>query len=659
MSNNYLNPNFNSQYPYQINGNNNVPSKGLENIKSKDNMAGKIADNYDPSDNLGNMSKSFLYSLLMSTGFVRFTNWLMTPKNITDTMTQADFYKSSRLYKIGAKLDNFGPLKWLTTQAGKASNAAKKIPLPQFIKEMIHRWKVGSVAPWDTTGMYSLGKQAEAMKETVEFFSKVGDSQLRTLSSQMGIHGNKFLKVMEKVKAGKIDNILAYKKIAPILERVNAKTLKEISANCSKFSKLLGTTFDLNLSLAKAKFFAGRYASGPVGKVFNKLASLVGEASGGGVLGGRSALFMNAFGLMSGFNSMLKAEKGDKLAAFMEDYIGLTLGGYLMSMTVGKWFNSAMGWAENGMNHSLVKNVAKRLEHEGADTVEKLVIAYNNKFKQFNPINKVLAKLNKGNAVSLKEINKLLAKAGKDPVTTIEAGKEALTNTVGKYTDKFFNMTRKRIAAISRSKIKFKSIFKGSADGANLLNRAGRWFVQKPAAIIGKFLSTGRYTLLKNGNKFGNFARWFKRAGGGVGRMILVGFILVEPFRKAFVALSHKIFGKPKNSIADDNKNPKPEKNPKQPGNNPIQPQQPVQPQNRPSQNLVDLYLQNMPKEETAPVNPNALKTDTATYIPNQLLTQESYVDTWLTKDLLLRRDIAVQRADAAEKYALEIMNKT
>ena len=92
-----------NQMPYGYPYSHSVPSKGINEIKTQNNMAGKVADSYDPSENPSSMAKSFLYSLLMSTGFVRLTNWLMKPKTITDTMTQMDSYKQSRLYKIGEK----------------------------------------------------------------------------------------------------------------------------------------------------------------------------------------------------------------------------------------------------------------------------------------------------------------------------------------------------------------------------------------------------------------------------------------------------------------------------------------------------------------------------------------------------------------------------
>ena len=49
---------------------------------------------------------------------------------------------------------------------------------------------------------------------------------------------------------------------------------------------------------------------------------------------------------------------------------------------------------------------------------------------------------------------------------------------------------------------------------------------------------------------------------------------------------------------------------------------------------------------------------DKATYIPNQILTQESYIDPGITQDLLTRRDLALKHADSAERNAVELLSK-
>ena len=69
-----------------------------------------------------------------------------------------------------------------------------------------------------------------------------------------------------------------------------------------------------------------------------------------------------------------------------------------------------------------------------------------------------------------------------------------------------------------------------------------------------------------------------------------------------------------------------------------------------------------MPKKQqtqasSEPYNPTTADSiDKATYVPNQMLTQESYVDPHITQDLLMRRDLAYKHADSAEKNAIELL---
>lgn len=667
----------NFQNPYQLNTQYPVSSKGVNDLKNQDNIAGKVADSYDPTENPSSMAKSFLGGLLMSSAFVRLTNWLMRPKNYTDSMTQSEAYTASRLYKIGEKLDNLPVSKWIVKQANKVGNAFSKIPLPSFVKELGAKFSLGSVAPWDKQGMYSLGKKAEAMRETATYFSQVGDDVLKSLKLTPSNQA-KLLEIVKKVRLEKLDGLEAYKQLQPLIKDLSAKALKDIKIPHGKAAKILGTVSDLSLSASKAKFFAGVNASGPVGKTFNKLASLVGEASGGGVLGGTMALLMNAAGLMTGFSSAQKAEKGDKLKAFMEDYIGFTIGGYLMSMVVGTYFNKAMGLAELGMKTASVKGIADTLGLEGAKRVQDVVIGYNKEFKNTQKLQKLLTKFDKGKVVnggggifgwlkrkalgqvSIDSAINTMKKCGVETTAkTQPVIKQVIERTLSKKTPEYFKNLRDSIKAATKSNITLASVFqKGNG---TFLNKLGRWLVQKPLATAAKILSTGRYTLLKDGNFIGNLARKFKRVGGGIFRMWLVGFVLVEPFRKAFVKLSHKIFGKPKHSILDEEENKKVENNPAQQVNS----------HQQKSQNLVDLYLQNMPNRGNRPAtqsnpsqnNQNPVQTDkkpstidSATYVPSEFLTQESYVDPRVTPELLNKVSIAGNHIDRSIKNAQDLL---
>ena len=183
-----ISPNFNStlyQYPQNIGYN--VPSRGFEDLKKQDNMAGKVAGTVKGEEgfwaNLWGITKRTFYGTLVSIGFVNLANWSMKTPNITDGMSQIDAFQASRLYRAGAKLDNFAPLKWMATQGGKLKAQLAKIPVPNFLREAWGKMKTGTVSAWDSTGMYSIGKASEAMKESLEFFSEINDASLRSLTN--------------------------------------------------------------------------------------------------------------------------------------------------------------------------------------------------------------------------------------------------------------------------------------------------------------------------------------------------------------------------------------------------------------------------------------------------------------------------------------------
>ena len=708
-----ISPNFNStlyQYPQNIGYN--VPSRGFEDLKKQDNMAGKVAGTVSSEEgfwsNLWGITRRTFYGVLMSMGFVHLANWSMKTPNITASMNQIDAYQASRLYQAGAKLDNFGPLKWLATQGGKLKTQLARIPVPNFLREAWGKMKIGTVSAWDSTGMYSIGKAAEAMKESLEFFSKVDDAALKSLTSDTTIQ-NEIVSLIQKFRAGKINHLKAFKEFDSLLKQgnVSAKAIDAISKQTGTLSKILGTTQNLNTSLSKARFFAGLNNKGPVSKALNKAFSLWTEASGGGVLGGNMCLFMNALGLTTAFAAAKDAEKGDKLKAFMEDYWGFTIGGYVGSMFVGKLFHRFLGLGENGMrlNSKECQDAISKLGLEGAERVQDAVIAYNKEFKSAKTLEKYLEKLNNGKIVdgggwifgwikrklfgqmTTAEAQKALANVGivsadaKVAQATIEAEAKKFVNA--RSMDSYFKPIREKlISAMKMPDIKFGDIFKGGGGFTEktTIKRLGEWIMKKPVANLAKLMGTGKYTLLTKGNFFGNAFRSLKRVGGGIGRMWLVGFVLVEPFRNLAMKMSHKVFGKPKKSQFDElnNKNKKGQEVQQFPNaqNQGIR-QIPVEMQNIPqqSQNLINLYTQNIQKN-----NPNATKTtptaqkekqqssqnkgieklkaDNATYIPNQVLGQESYIDPGVTQDLLLRRDMALYQADAAERNAREVLSR-
>ena len=529
--------------------------------KAKDNALAQVTRHYDsasPETSLATMAQSFLCSLLMSIGFTSATNWLMSSKKIADGATNLENFEKTRLYKIGQALDNkIGDTK-VVKGIASASNGIKSFfskLTPNVVKEAFAKMKMGSIAVWDKQGMFSLGKGAESLNDFTEAATKVSNDKLKTLLATNGVAADKIdevIDIVNKVKKGSIRGTVAFDKLMPIFEKMPAKELAKLNAQ-GFFGKMFGLRTDLNMGIDKARFFNGALnkSQGPIAKLFQKMTALVGEASGNGVLGGKFALFAGTFGLMQGFTAAFNAEKGDKLKAFMEDYIGFTLGSYLMSFVVGTWFNKFLGVTEIGMDTSskAFKDICGRLGlDKGTQRVQEAVIAFNREFKDVRSAKNIIEKLNKNKMTqeqaykALKNLidNKNLKVSMYDGITTERLVKR-VTDRIAEFETN--GSLRTAIKDAMKSKLTVKN--------AGL----GRYIVQKPLEVIGKIFSVGRYSMM-DGSKFSakSIGKFAKRFGGGVGRMILVGFVLVEPFRKGFMKLSHAIFGKPKNSALDEGK---------------------------------------------------------------------------------------------------------
>ena len=560
--------NFNAQNRLQYTQ---PPMQGKEEIKNqikekaKDNMITQGTNEFEWWKHPFITAKNFALCMLMSIGFTAGTNKLMTSKTMAEGITNIQDFQATRMFRMGTWVDKnisgsfFGKAIGRTVNFVKSS--AAKVPVPAFLREIGERIKIGSISAIDKQGMYTLGKGAEALNEAVEFLSRVPEAELKSLGLAAKDEA-KLLQVLKNFRQGTIRGPVAYKKIASMFDNVSAAKLAKLSTGApGRFGildKWFNTTPNINLALHKAKFFNGKLNTmqGPAAKFVQKLQSLIGEASGGGVLGGKQALIMNAVGLMTGFNAASKAEKGDKLKAFMEDYIGFTLGSYLMSFFVGTWFNKAMGMSELGLDKAAVNRVGQKL---GVDMthnrLQDVVIAHNEAFKRSKGLESILNNLSKGKI----DTNKAIVEAARLNIENISASttKDELISLINKeLKGKSLNdlaQISKEIKEALKSKLTIKSIFHETAfNKGNFWQRLGRYVTQKPAALIGRALSVGRYDLYANTNHFVRGLKFAKRFGGGFARAILVMFVLVEPFRKGFCKLSHLIFGKPKHSAIDD-----------------------------------------------------------------------------------------------------------
>ncbi len=553
--------------PYSYNGQMLNPAmQGLDydtlRLQAKDSAVGQATRHYSaetPEATLATMLKSFGYSLLMSIGFTGATNWLMSSKNITEGATNAQNFAQTRLYKAGQYLDDkIGNTKFVQGATSAVSSTKRffsKIT-PNVLKEAFAKMKMGSVAVWDKQGMYSLGKGAEALNDFVDATTKVPTEKLKTLFTQNGIsqsEANKVIDIINKVKKGSIRGPEAFKIIFPTFEKMPAQELAKLNAQ-GFFGKFLGVRTNLNIGADKARFFNGALnkTQGPIAKLFQKLSALVGEASGNGILGGKLALIMGSLGLMQGFTAAANAEKGDKLKAFMEDYIGFTLGSYLMSFVVGTWFNKFLGVTELGMdvNSPEFKSICKRLGLDlNTKRVQEAVIAFNKEFKDIRKAKDIIEQFKKG---------KLTEDKALETIKKLANDKNLRVDDLKKYN--FVRKVEERIKEFDTNGALRTDIKNAMKSNLTVKNAGlGKYIVQKPLELMGKLFSVGRYNMM-DGSKFSfkSIRKAASRWGGGIGRMVLVGFVLVEPFRKGFVKLSHAIFGKPKNSALDDGK-PKPQ----------------------------------------------------------------------------------------------------
>ena len=746
--NNNMYPQY--QYPQQF-GAHNVALKGLEDYRPSNNpLVGVVKDSIEKPSNPVTSISSFILGLLTCIGAVRVTNKLMQPKEITDAMTQYDTYTNSRLYRAGEKVANFTPIKKVSGAVKTAGGWLSKIT-PDFIKEIWQKFKIGSKPTWKG-GAFVSGKSSEAMTEFLDYLSQAEENSLK---NALGETNNKIVtRALKLYKEGRLGEEEAFKKIEAIMRNANAKKLESVKfvfkgGNIFKrtwfhvrngLSKVFGTPKNLNLSLAKAQTFQGA-GRGVIRNLVSKPAALLGEATGGGVLGGPVFLIMNAFFLAENFKKAMEAEKGEKFKTFMDEFAGTTLGGYLLPMYAGILLNKSLGAAELGMNPKSkgMTRICRLLKlKEEPKTMLEIIQAYDRLIPKNKELGKVIEQfaagkmteqevfnfINKNGLANMKcgELNQILSsiKSGKDGklimdgvtperalkilqkrygITPVDSSPKAIQDAITQHIsgmksemqnimkkefipmDKMVLM-RKRILKSCKSDITLKSIFKrkpGSGFFSSIgqyLNNAGKYVTQKPLAWIMKKLSFGRYTPLKaNGNFIGNLFRKFKRGGGGIFRIFLVMGVLGPMFSDKCQAGVHKIFGKPKAKILEEEREKQEAEQARlaeERANNPnaAQTSQEYVPFSNQQKNLIEMYTGKKMTEasnngDKATYVPNQKldkskgnENDTAVYIPNQMLTQESFVDPNVTQDLLARRDAAVLRADATEKSFNELMSK-
>lgn len=400
-----------------------------------------------------------------------------------------------------------------------------------------------------------------------------------------------------------------------------------------QIDKIFGTKPNLHTSLAKAKFFSGMKTKlGPVSRSMNKIIMMIAEGTGGGVLGGKAALLMNVFGFLTAFNAVAKSSHaakdkkkflaeqakqqqqsqnttqnfgagqagkggarahssaeemtaavntsmndeapraGEKVASFMEDFMGFMLGSYIMTFPLGVAMNKSCGIANIARDEKAVKAAAKHMGVQASDKLyQNTVIEYNKALKHKKQADKWIKFLDTGKMPWYKKVlgtkpatyqakiaqkmkEKMLIEGISEKSTKAELKAALQAKNAGR-SKQWFKNTRTLIRKAGKSQLTLKSVAKGNAyNKGKFGERLARYVIQKPLEASAKLLSKGRFTLLHKGFNLRNAFGRFKKVGGGVGRIALVGFVLTVPFRDAFMKLSHKIFGKPTFSQYDEMK---------------------------------------------------------------------------------------------------------
>ena len=241
---------------------------------------------------------------------------------------------------------------------------------------------------------------------------------------------------------------------------------------------------------------------------------------------------------------------------------------------------------------------------------------------------------------------------------------------------------------------KLKNIIKSYETKANANLKP--W--QKPVKWLGQLLSIGRvretvrplkvkpknaaqipFTALRN--TFAALPHKLKTVGGFVGRTALIMAVISPIFSNWAVKISHKIFGKPTNSILDPVKS-EPEQTPPVPpaqqtpavttpgGNlvdilnnkyknqtNPIQPQNTQSPAQKPSPagNLVNQVPKPAASQSIVPSTVNGEQPIKRTYIPNPVLQEETVIDPALQAKYN-EINAAILQAEQAEMQAANFL---
>jgi len=657
---------------------------GAKEVAKNNTNAGYVASKFDVMKHPWLLLQNACLGLLTAIGITQLGEYLVKGnlKKLAPEVSHSEALENAPLFKLGKKIDGFIEktpfLKNSLTKMSELKQKIAKSPKSQAVQEISQKYKDGSKVQWSMGKFYEEGKGAEALDEFVEFLQKAPEGTFTDKKTKDFVDD-----VLKDVKDEKLSKAQAGRKIveAGHLDGISAKHLTEVKLGESHgfgalIDKLFGTTPNLNSSLAKAKFFNDKTKGlGPVSKAFNKISLMMMEGTGGGLLGGKMAMVMSVFGLISAFNACSKAmvakkEKqkqlaqgnltpeqmkevnkkpwsGEMTSAFMEDFAGFTLGGYLMTFPIGVALNKSLGLANLGRDGKAIQKAADKMGVNGNDKLyQRSIMKYNEALKHDKMAREYIQYLNGNGGLSLMtRIKKAVGLTSDAAIKAkmieklkldipADASKSTLMRALKEKTKdgKWFNETRSMLKETGKSHLTLNSIFTETKFNKGSFNqRLKKYAIQKPLEIISKILGPDKFLMYKHNAGFTNSFRRMLDVGGGVGRIVLVGMVLTVPFRNAFMKISHSIFGKPSFSQYDEVKGAYEDKEEKGPDK--IAPKEVLQPipiKNEfkkiklPQQTAMQM-LQDAEAKETAPKPAYQQQISVSNPYQNQIKPQDDY----------------------------------
>ena len=654
---------------------------GAKDVAKNNTNAGYVASKFDIMQHPALLVQNALMGLAAAVGITRLGEYLVKGP-LDKGLSHAQALEQAPLFRLGKKIDGaIANTPFLKNSFAKMSEWRQKItnaPKSQAVKEVIEKYKDGSKVQWAMGKFYEEGKGAEALDEFVEFLEKAPEDAFTDKDTKKYIDG-----ILKEVKDEKLSKAQAGRKIVEngCLDGISAEHLHKIEIGKNKgtgklIDKIFGTTPNLNSSLAKAKFFndGTKKSLGPVSRAFNKISLMMLEGTGGGLLGGKMAMVMSVFGLISAFNACSKAKvaknekqkqlaqgnltpeqikemkkkpwSGEMVSAFMEDFTGFTLGGYLMTFPIGVALNKSLGLANLGRDEKAVKEAAEKLGVHGDDKLyQRSIMKYNEAIKHDKMANDYIQYLKGSNGLSvMKKLKKAIGLTSDESMkadiieklkldvpadcskTTLISALEAKTKN---HDPKWFENTRQMLKETGKSTLTLKSVIAGKQ--GTFGERLKKYAIQKPLELAAKILGPDKFMMYKKtgiSNKF----RHMLDLGGGIGRIALVGLVLTVPFRNTFMKISHGIFGKPSFSQYDEMKGAYEEKDEK--GTAKVAPKaalQPIPVQNEfkkirlPQQPPMQMLQAESEAIETAPIPAYQQQISVSNPYQNQIKPQDNY----------------------------------